>query len=165
MSMTLTPALTRSSAMTTAGTAHLRRRPRQVSNSTAWFMATATMAAANESVTASWVLSRKKTRAVTASTPKQTVKTVLRATWEAGAGPELGIAPLYRSLHRKKAPAVLRRSASVSALRQRGTGHVAPGRTRTCTNLYHAGCRHPVRACAHQCPADKRRNLSENKNE
>src|SRR5437762_6377308 len=95
MSMTLTPALTRSSAMTTAGTAHLRRRPRWVSTSTAWFMATATMAAASESVTASWVLSRKKTRAATASTPKLTVNTVLSVTCEAGrAGSEEGIAPV-----------------------------------------------------------------------
>ena len=93
--MTLTPALTRSSAMTTAGTAHLRRRPRRVSTSTAWFMATATMAAASESVTASWVLSRKKTRAATASTPKLTVNTVLSVTCEAGrAGSEEGIAPV-----------------------------------------------------------------------
>ena len=58
-------------------------------------MATAIMAAASESVTASWVLKRKNTRAVTASTPKLTVNTVFSVTCEAGrAGSEEGIAPV-----------------------------------------------------------------------
>jgi len=112
MSMTLTPALSPISAKTTAGTAHRRRRPRLVSSSTAWFIATATMAAASESVTETWVLSRKKTKAVTASTAKQTVKTVLSVTWDAGRGAaEMGIAPLYRSLRENKCGAKMLEAA------------------------------------------------------
>src|SRR5437763_6830222 len=96
--MTLKPALSASSVITTAGTATLRGRPRRVNASVAWFMATANMAAPSERVTETCVLRRKKTRAVTARTPKQTVKTVLSVTCEAGrAGPELAIAPFYRS--------------------------------------------------------------------
>jgi len=63
-------------------------------------MATAIIAAPSASVSATCVRSRKKTRAVTAKTPKQTVKTVFSVTCEAErAGPEvvMVIAPLYRS--------------------------------------------------------------------
>src|SRR4051812_6343494 len=96
--MTLKPALSPSRVTTTTGTTILRGRPRRVSASTAWFMATANMPAPSERVTATCVLSRKKTRAVMARTPKQTVKTVLSVTCEAGRdGPEVAIAPFYRS--------------------------------------------------------------------
>src|SRR5882762_9651157 len=58
----------------------------------AWFRATATMPAPSVSVSAIWVLSRKNTRAVTARTAKQTVKTVFSVTCEgARTGSGVGI--------------------------------------------------------------------------
>src|SRR5689334_5686313 len=72
-------------------------------------MAMAAMAAANVSVTETCVLSTKKTRAVTERTAKETVKTVLRVTCDAGrTGSEVSIAPFYRS-SRQQQPAMGRR--------------------------------------------------------
>ena len=61
-------------------------------------MATATRPAPSASVADTWVLSTNTTRAATASTPKQMVKTVLNVTCEAGrTGPDSGMEPLYRN--------------------------------------------------------------------
>src|SRR5712664_2588775 len=63
----------------------------------AWFRATATMPAPSVSVSAIWVLSRKNTRAATARTAKQTVKTVFSVTCEgACTGSGVGIAATVR---------------------------------------------------------------------